>query len=1719
MKYLLACGILAAAAVAEAAPPLRILPLGDSVTMGFSMPTSNGGYRKGLYSSLTTDGFTVDYVGTQVDTPVSGLPDLDHEGHGGFKIADIDSGLAGYLDAVPNPDAILLLIGTNDFSPPQSDPTNARFRLQTLLSHLVALRPSARIFVADVPQRIDNSASDTALQTYYNPYIPGIVDDMVAAGAHISFVALRSQLTTADLSPDGLHPNQSGYNKIAAAWTSAIEAAVTPEGTAVTPTILRASAEVDLRHVAITFSKPVEDAATTLSHFGISGGVSLVQASLDAATKRTLTLTTSAQAPGTSYTLTVTGVRDRTAQHLTIDAGTAVTFQSGAVTEAANYTRVYSLDLPAFANYRTQPVAYSDDAHATVGTFSRIAYYVELQSGSSAPVKYLWASMNAFTTDAGKIALPTAQSGAFYQIPVASLNIRSNVAGVTTGDGLTGGRLEFWPGDSSPVNTANVSGASSTIFDFGDGGTPGVTGYGSMQLHNRAAGQTLFAFNGWGGAGGFTDLGIGSQGTAQPDWTLSQSSIDYTSRRLQVYVLTAPSSADPFISGQPSSRAVASGSSASFGVTASGSGALTYQWRRNGSAISGATASTYTVSNAQTGNDGTYDVVVSGSGGSVTSDPAILTVLAPGVLANGSFESDYAGWMANGHQLVAQRATDGANGIIFNGGNGSPDGTLLQTVATIPGQTYALSFDVGVNGATNTEQRLNVTVQGGSLLISQTFSVYTASSSAPQWTPTTCTFVADSTTTSIVFNDDSPSTANVDLLLDNVRLSATAAVAPTLANGGFESDFSNWTFSGNLAVVNYGALPPTEGSKLLAFHLLGTIPNASVSQTFPTSPGQVYTVAFDLGVRGFNTNQQRLLVTAQGSGTLLSQLVTINAIGRGDTKWVPTRLTFTADSTSTTLTFQDQSTTSTDISMMLDNVHVTSATGVQTLVVASSPDAAVSITISPADNGGASSGSTQFTRTYNTGTVVTLTAPATSPAGNSFQKWLRNGADFSTSASTNVTLDANYTLTAVYVNATGTPAITAQPASLTAPVGSSASFSVAASGVALSYQWRRNGTAISGATQSSYTLADVQTANAGNYDVVVSNSGGPVTSSIAVLTVITSGVIANGSFESDYDGWTETGNQGIGGSGGSTDGVKAISFNWNDGTPNGVLTQRFVTTPGQSYTLSFDAGVYAFNTKEQRLQVTVQGNTTLVTQTVSIFGISGGNTKWVSRSFTFVPDSNVTTLTFRDVSPTTSGLDLKLDNVAVVTQGTSSAPAITTQPVSLTAPVGSSPSFSVAASGPALSYQWRRNGTAISGATQSSYTLADVQTANAGNYDVVVSNSGGPVTSSIAVLTVITSGVIANGSFESDYDGWTETGNQGIGGSGGSTDGVKAISFNWNDGTPNGVLTQRFVTTPGQSYTLSFDAGVYAFNTKEQRLQVTVQGNTTLVTQTVSIFGISGGNTKWVSRSFTFVPDSNVTTLTFRDVSPTTAGLDLKLDNVAVTTQGTGGALAITLQPASLTAPVGSAASFSVAASGDALSYQWRRDGTPIPGATQSDYTVGSVQTANAGNYDVVVSNSGGSLGSSAAVLTVITSGVIANGSFESGYDGWTQTGNQGIGGSGGSTDGANAISFNWNDSTPSGLLTQRFVTTPGQSYTLSFDAGAYAFNTRTQQLQVIVQGAAQLLSQTISIAGLGGGATRWVSQTYTFAADSATTMLSFLDLSTTTASIDLKLDNVRVTP
>ncbi len=149
---------------------------------------------------------------------------------------------------------------------------------------------------------------------------------------------------------------------------------------------------------------------------------------------------------------------------------------------------------------------------------------------------------------------------------------------------------------------------------------------------------------------------------------------------------------------QPVSVTVVVGQTATFSVTATGTGPFTYQWMENGKPITGATGSTYTTSATAAGQSGTvFTVVVTNAGGSATSGPATLTVMGPtGPLAKSIVPSNATPvW---GATVMLVPTFSGGTATVGSNGVGSSDitanavsGASYPTPALTAGKTYTLT--------------------------------------------------------------------------------------------------------------------------------------------------------------------------------------------------------------------------------------------------------------------------------------------------------------------------------------------------------------------------------------------------------------------------------------------------------------------------------------------------------------------------------------------------------------------------------------------------------------------------------------------------------------------------------------------------------------------------------------------------------------------------------------------------------------------------------------------------------------------------------------------------------------------------------------------------------------------------------------------------------------------------------------------------------------------
>lgn len=210
--------------------------------------------------------------------------------------------------------------------------------------------------------------------------------------------------------------------------------------------------------------------------------------------------------------------------------------------ESAGYQLVYGLDLLQLnlsGDQREAVYAIDRSGDFAGRTPRRVGYFLYLVTRNR-EVRWLWASVDAFSKEIGKLGLPTVASGADFKQKVDRLSVRSNVPAVKTGE-FPAGLIEFYPWDYQPAAAGLAAAASNELFDCDDTPLPeSGPGYGSMQLF-QADGRTVFAFNHWRlhqpGVTIACDIGLGDapQGW-QPDWTRSFNWRDFQSAQLQIWV-------------------------------------------------------------------------------------------------------------------------------------------------------------------------------------------------------------------------------------------------------------------------------------------------------------------------------------------------------------------------------------------------------------------------------------------------------------------------------------------------------------------------------------------------------------------------------------------------------------------------------------------------------------------------------------------------------------------------------------------------------------------------------------------------------------------------------------------------------------------------------------------------------------------------------------------------------------------------------------------------------------------------------------------------------------------------------------------------------------------------------------------------------------------------------------------------------------------------------
>lgn len=337
---------------------------------------------------------------------------------------------------------------------------------------------------------------------------------------------------------------------------------------------------------------------------------------------------------------------------------------------------------------------------------------------------------------------------------------------------------------------------------------------------------------------------------------------------------------------------------------------------------------------------------------------------------------------------------------------------------------------------------------------------------------------------------------------------------------------------------------------------------------------------------------------------------------------------------------------------------------------------------------------------------------------------------------------------------TAPPSILTQPTNKTVAAGQTATFVVSASGTPpLSYQWSFNAGPLLGATNTSLVLTNVGTNQAGIYAVTVTNLYGSLLSSNANLSVVILGTNLFDDFEPNIDllQWSSLSATVLATNYGGY--VSASNSLWFGGTGSRfAVTRPLITTNGGWLQFSLriaNGGLSTWETADLPGEGIVLESSTNAGSTWLEFGRfdTGAYFSWTNISVAIPANAQATNAQFRWRQLANTGATTDhwaLDDVAILTVAT--PPVIIAQPQNQTVPVGGNAAFTVGASGTLpVTYEWRLNGTNISGGTNGSLTLSNVQPSRAGAYSVRITNPAGTVTSSNAALKVTVLTAYGNG--------------------------------------------------------------------------------------------------------------------------------------------------------------------------------------------------------------------------------------------------------------------------------------------------------------------------------------------------------------------------------------
>jgi|GEM_PF-4758486 len=1033
------------------------------------------------------------------------------------------------------------------------------------------------------------------------------------------------------------------------------------------------------------------------------------------------------------------------------------------------------------------------------------------------------------------------------------------------------------------------------------------------------------------------------------------------------FSLTVAAAPNPSLTVQPIPQTVIVGATATFSVIAAGTGPFTYQWKTNGINISGATASSYAKANCQLTDSGkSFSVVVTGANGTITSSPVTLTVISSlpifgiqplSITTNAGVNVTFVGAAYNSPTNYTWK---------FNGTTiaGQTNQTLIRTnvqLGTLAGY-YTLVASNTVGGTTSAVAELKI-IDGAPVITNQPVSISTNAGTSAKFTVSTTgsdprtyqwqsngTNIAGATTTAYTRSDVQQSTAGpYQVIIGNPFGTTASAIA---------------------------LLTVTNTDPIITTQPVGKTVTAGSNVTFTvattgTDP-RTYQWFFDNGSGA----------TQIASATNTSLVITNSQV---------------ADSGTYTV--------------QVTNPGSPATSSPAALVVNSSPVVFITQPKSVTNNAGAN---------------VTFTASAFGDAPIVWN-WTTNGGAVPTATTnsmtlTNVQVSDSGMLVAVTIsnstsgplastNATLTvtnkiPTIITQPTNFAGIVNGSATNTVVAQGNdPLSYQWMFNTTnTVSGATSSTLVLNNLQTANIGNYSVVITDSAGSVTSSVVLLSVATNtpasgtGTGIQAEIFPDLNLLTTPA---------SYVPLSPFSFTntpfltrvdtnidiiWAGSPDPSIASADYFVARWTGQIQPLYSETYTFYTKsDDGIRVWING------QLFIDKFISGGNQNYTTTVSNLVAGQKYDLrVEFCDVTGSAEAhlswySPSQLKQIVPTSQlYTNSGPyVLLLTPTNPVVNAGGSTTLTAFCGGTGpLTYQWTLNGNNVPTGTSSALSLNNAQLADAGTYNVVVSNaytaSGitSPIPAVVYVPIASTPGT-GTGLNAEYYSNMPQVANTPLNLTNGPTfiRTDAAVDYNYGTSSPDiNISPDKFaVRWSGQIQPLY--SQIYTFYTRsDDGVRLWVDGQLIIdkwVGQAVAEWNATMSYAFNANQKYNIVLEYFEGT-SFAEVHLLWSSLSQSKSLIQTTQLYASSGPTITVQPLNLTTNVGSNVTFTATTVGTAtLNYHWQKDGGNlsnggnISGATTSTLTVSSAQVADAGTYTLLVNNSIGSILSSNAVLTL----------------------------------------------------------------------------------------------------------------------------------------------------